>query len=331
MAMSKKREVNPRSKYDSQARKVARKSLEIMKRNGLLERRSDLISEINNANPDSLFIHVYNVQIQGRWIPVSLVVDRDDGLDWIHIGGRYLQKGPSNNESIFVMVYRPWKLTSAVDIPNVHRDIVEVARHEMQHALQPPEERWRPGPKDVQLGYGSLLSFKRQYLNKEEVDAYAAGIYAQAKKSRRSFYTELGHHRSTMIDNWPEMDKKLIDRFILMVHERALVLYPELLKQKPIPKKRMKRERKDRARAAMAMGNPAKKKVARKKTPPYQLLINRCRKLWDHYCERPNKKRLKPVLEHLDKMKVSTSKKVADERRRCLRVANKEAKRLKMK
>ena len=75
----------------------------------------------------------------------------------------------------------------------------------------------------------------------------------------------------------------------------------------------------------------AKKKPARKKTPPWQLLINRCQKLWDHYCERPSKSRLKPVLEHLEKMKGSTSKKVADERKRCLRVANKEARRLKLK
>ena len=73
------------------------------------------------------------------------------------------------------------------------------------------------------------------------------------------------------------------------------------------------------------------KKPARKKTPEWQLLCNRCAKLWDHYCERPSKTRLKPVLEHLEKMKASTSKRVADERKSCLRVANKEARRLKMK
>jgi len=80
---------------------------------------------------------------------------------------------------------------------------------------------------------------------------------------------------------------------------------------------------------------PGKKKVAkkttRKKTPEWQLLCNRCAKLWDHYCERPSKARLKPVLDHLEKMKGSTSKKVADERKACLRVAKKEARRLKMK
>jgi len=298
-----------------------------MKRNGLLERRADLISDLANDDPEPKFLTVCKVRIQDRSIAVLLVVNRDDGLDWIHVGGRYRQMGrPKSNEIITVEVFRPWKLTSAVDSSDVHRDIVEVVRHEMQHALQPPEERWRPGHKDVQLGYGLLLSFKRQYLNKEEVDAYAAGIYAQAKKSRRPFYRELGFVRSTMIDNWPGIDKKLIDRFIVMVHNRAIVLYPELLKQKPIPKKRMKREQKARARAAMARRNPAKKK-----TPPYQLLINRCQKLWDHYCERPAKARLKPVLEHLEKMKGSTSKKVKDERSRCLRAANKEARKLKMK
>jgi len=85
------------------------------------------------------------------------------------------------------------------------------------------------------------------------------------------------------------------------------------------------------AKKKVAKKKVAKKKATRKKTPPYQLLINRCQKLWDHYCERPSKARLKPVLAHLEKMKGSTSKKVADERKGCLRVANKEARRLKMK
>jgi hypothetical protein len=75
----------------------------------------------------------------------------------------------------------------------------------------------------------------------------------------------------------------------------------------------------------------SRKNPSRKKTPEWQLLCNRCAKLWDHYCERPSKARLKPVLAHLEKMKGSTSKRVADERKACLRVANKEARRLKMK
>jgi len=85
-----------------------------------------------------------------------------------------------------------------------------------------------------------------------------------------------------------------------------------------------------------AMSNPkkskAKKKVAsKKKAPAAKALINKCRKLWDHYCERPSKKRLKEVLEHLEKMKASSAKSVKEERSRCLRVANKEARRLGMK
>jgi len=93
----------------------------------------------------------------------------------------------------------------------------------------------------------------------------------------------------------------------------------------------LEKPKKKVAKKKVAKKKVAKKKVARKKTPEWQLLINRCRKLWDHYCERPSKKRLKPVLEHLEKMKASTSKKVADERKSCLRIANKEARSLKMK
>jgi len=98
-----------------------------------------------------------------------------------------------------------------------------------------------------------------------------------------------------------------------------------------LEKPKKKATKKKVAKKKVAKKKVAKKKVARKKTPEWQLLINRCRKLWDHYCERPSKKRLKPVLEHLEKMKASTSKKVADERKSCLRIANKEARSLKMK
>lgn len=86
---------------------------------------------------------------------------------------------------------------------------------------------------------------------------------------------------------------------------------------------------------AIMQANPkrkvTKKKAVRKKTPPYQLLINRCQKLWTHYCERPSKKRLEALYVHLDKMKASTSQKAKAERSRCLRAANAEAKRLKYK
>jgi len=84
--------------------------------------------------------------------------------------------------------------------------------------------------------------------------------------------------------------------------------------------------------------NPARRKAAKKKakkaaekaaTSPAKNLINKCRKLWDYYCERPSKKRLKEVLEHLEKMKEkSTAKSVREERSRCLRSANREAKKL---
>jgi hypothetical protein len=94
------------------------------------------------------------------------------------------------------------------------------------------------------------------------------------------------------------------------------------------PKKKVAKKKATKKKATK---KKATKKKAARKTPPYQLLINRCRKLWDHYCERPSKKRLKEVLEHLEEMKASTSKKVKEERSACLRIANKEARRLGMK
>lgn len=61
------------------------------------------------------------------------------------------------------------------------------------------------------------------------------------------------------------------------------------------------------------------------------LLIARCRKLWDSYFEKPTKKNLRDVLSHLEEMKSSKNEAVAKERSKCLREANKEAKRLKVK
>jgi hypothetical protein len=74
-----------------------------------------------------------------------------------------------------------------------------------------------------------------------------------------------------------------------------------------------------------------KKKATRRSPNSAAALTAKCRKLWDHYCERPSKTRLKPVLEHLEKMKASKAKSVKEERSACLRIANKEARRLKMK
>ena len=94
----------------------------------------------------------------------------------------------------------------------------------------------------------------------------------------------------------------------------------------PLPASARRRS-KPKSSHTVAATNPK----PRKKTPPSTRLINRCQKLWDAYCEKPTKKNLRAVLEHLEKMKESKSKKVKGERARCLRVANKEAKRLKMK
>jgi len=78
-----------------------------------------------------------------------------------------------------------------------------------------------------------------------------------------------------------------------------------------------------------------KKKSVRKSKPGWKILTDRCDKLWDDYDKKSTKKNLNLVFDHLAKMKASTkyetSKNVRDKRASCLRKANKEAKRLKIK
>ncbi len=66
--------------------------------------------------------------------------------------------------------------------------------------------------------------------------------------------------------------------------------------------------------------------IRRARSNPLPPPVIQCQSLWEGYCDRPSKKRLKEVFVHLETMKGSRSKKVQEERRRCLRVANLEAK-----
>lgn len=59
-------------------------------------------------------------------------------------------------------------------------------------------------------------------------------------------------------------------------------------------------------------------------------LINQCRQLWERYYKKPTKGNLESVFDHIETMKSSKSENVKKERARCLRAANKEAKRLKV-
>ena len=113
-------------------------------------------------------------------------------------------------------------------------------------------------------------------------------------------------------------------------------------KKKPAAKKKRRstppplpaHARKQSKGHSVRVANP-KKKTTRKTKPGWKILTDRCQKLWETYCDKPTKKNLRLVFDHLEKMKASTkyetSKKVRDERAACLRAANREAKRLKMK
>ena len=83
--------------------------------------------------------------------------------------------------------------------------------------------------------------------------------------------------------------------------------------------------------SAPRSANPKAAKKTTRKAPLAKTLISKCQKTWDHYCAKPSKKRLEEVFDHLETMKESSAKTVKEERSRCLRVANKEARRLGMK
>jgi hypothetical protein len=91
------------------------------------------------------------------------------------------------------------------------------------------------------------------------------------------------------------------------------------------------KEKKGQEKSKKKVEGKSTNNPTRKKASPSDRLIRRCGKLWEHYCKRPGKERLKAVFEHLEVMKASTSKKVKAERTLCLRSANAEAKSLGMK
>jgi len=90
---------------------------------------------------------------------------------------------------------------------------------------------------------------------------------------------------------------------------------------------------KDHEEMEKRRSNPrnAAKKTAKRKAPPAKTLISECHRLWEHYCERPGKTRLKAVLKHCETMAESSAKSVKEERARCMRAARREMKKLGMK
>jgi len=86
---------------------------------------------------------------------------------------------------------------------------------------------------------------------------------------------------------------------------------------------------------AYAGSHIAKSRVSQRKNPSNSAkaasLIKRCRKLWEHYCERPSKVRLQKIVDHCEKMKESNAKTVKYEKAKCMRAVKKEKKILKMK
>jgi hypothetical protein len=70
--------------------------------------------------------------------------------------------------------------------------------------------------------------------------------------------------------------------------------------------------------------NPPKK--TKSKAPTAKALIAKCQKLWEAYCKKPGVTKLRAVAKHCEAMKSSKAKSVAEERKRCMRSVQAEAK-----
>jgi len=83
--------------------------------------------------------------------------------------------------------------------------------------------------------------------------------------------------------------------------------------------------------AAAAAGAYAGAEIAPKlrgHKPNARELVLEARLLWEHYLNRPSKKRLRSVRSHCEMMKVSKAKTVVQERQRCMRAVRAEERRL---
>ena len=126
-------------------------------------------------------------------------------------------------------------------LQGLHAELVEVLRHELEHTRQAGirKEKWFESPHE-----GRKKAFYRNYFNDEEIAAYVAGIYAQAKKTRSSFRLLLERHLQRVYDEFGGVvSKQEIQRYAQAMAQYAKRRYPELIKKRTIPKRRQRAER----------------------------------------------------------------------------------------
>jgi len=176
-------------------------------------------------------------------------------------------------------------------------------------------------------------------------DPNGSGVHMSRIVNKCEFYLNV-HTVDSQYGSWIQLeltsgcDPRFLERTTISARKYGLVLEAPKLQaekvlkaatlwaDKKIPKKQNPSKRSDSKPKAK---KKTAKKATKRKAPLAKTLISKCQKTWDHYCERPSKKRLKEVFDHLEVMKESSAKTVKEERARCLRAANKEAKRLGMK
>jgi hypothetical protein len=129
--------------------------------------------------------------------------------------------------------------------------------------------------------------------------------------------------RALLDDFSQTLERTDYDTIVLMMRD-----VPGLkLADSDIPKHHTERKRRGIFGRRRRKTNPSRKT----KSPTASDLKKECRRLWEHYCERPNKTRLRAVMKHCELMAESSAKSVKEERARCMRSVRREMKKLGMK
>jgi len=222
---------NPRSKYDALARKLARAVFLDAKKEGVFELSSPELDALPQGE-EFVGDPVSHFMAGGNKIPViggiKIGLAQEPAIT---VGGWYHWHEP---KAVGVIYHRTRKLRT-IDLQDIAFQTQGVVRHEMEHAMQRArtttscrEDRRKPIPK-TRRSMTDIELFRKYYLNRREIEAYASGIYMRAKKRGVPFADEL-YEFSLDVEKiaGASVPPRMIKDFIDAVEDYAIKRYPKL-------------------------------------------------------------------------------------------------------
>ena len=219
----KKPKDNPRSKYDAHASKIAKKLFLLFKKNDIFKARSSTIDGFEEfSNPAEHYADdAGTVKVLGNTFSLHIGLRIDRRLNRLSLSGGF----EPETGRLTVFAARPYRLRENVDMNAAYMRIYEIVRHEMEHALQGEGEGAGDMPgKDIR----SARDFNDYYMDPIEIEAYAVGLYALAKKRGIPFSIILKDFKRKLELNYPRVHKRHVGRFVKAVESYAAKRYPRL-------------------------------------------------------------------------------------------------------